>query len=886
MSLLRRLKALFSRSDLSNEINEELASHVEMRTTDNIAAGMSPEAARRDALLRFGNPTVTKEKVTAVDMALTLDTLFWDLRHAVRRLLKSPWFTLTAVVTLALGIGANTAIFSIVEAVLLRPLPYQHSDKLVVIWQADSAHRSTGAWFNAYREFEAWQRNSHSFEQLTPLTWATVGKTLLWHNKPVDLLPIPAGVNFFSMLGVSAQMGRTFLERDLTNNCTLVLSHRFWEQKLNAPTDIVGQNLTLSSGPCQVVGVMSKDFSFYPLQTDAWTLITSRSDFVQKPWETMTGVFGLLKPGVSRAEAEAELTAVQTRVAREAPADVSMLRTMTPDVLDLQSNFTWLAGRNLKTALWVLLDAVALILLMACINLATLLLGRAAERSREMAMRAALGSGRGRLFRQMFIEVLLLALAGTCAGVVLALLLLSWFRATNPIELPPGNTIALDWRVLLFSMILGVGSAVVFGVFPAWRGSQIDLNTMLKSGERDQGASASMQRASQWFVVLQVALSLTLLSGASLLGESLWKLSSTHLGYRTDHLLTAKINLPQQRYADVSARSRFADSITERIATLPGVQGVTLGSDVVPRGMSPISVASRASPDGTSEGVATQDVAANFFSLMRVSLLRGRAFDSRDRKEAQNSAIVNEALAKKYFKNSDPIGQAIKLSRPDDDKVPWLTIVGVVSDVKTSTVFQEMGYVEQPSVYRPLTQDVPASLSLIVATERSPIGLTSELQRQLSETDHDLVLTGVQTIEQMQSTVLSQPRFRAVLFSSFALLALILAVVGLYGVLLQAVLQRTREIGIRMAVGADRSRILWSVLRRALAMVGTGMLLGMAGAVAAGNLIRGLLYDVRALDPMLLGSALLVMLLVGMVAALQPALRASSINPVQALRSE
>ena len=341
------------------------------------------------------------------------------------------------------------------------------------------------------------------------------------------------------MLGAEAQIGRTFRQADLNNPCTLVLAYPFWQQQLGAPKDIAGQTLTMGQLPCVVAGVMPKQFTFYPKQANAWSLITPTSAFVQKPWDSMTGVFGLLKPGVTHAQAEAELDAMQKRVSPEAPASLSTLASATPIVLSLQDNFTWLAGRNLRRGLWLLSGAVSLILLMACLNVAGLLLGRAMEHAREMAIRTALGSGRARLIRQMLTESLMLALCGTGAGILLALLMLHWFRAVNPVELPPGNVVSLHWQVLLFAALLGFGSAIVFGLLPAWQASRVDLNSVLKNNERGIGASASAQRASQILVVMQIALSLMLFVGAGLLGASLWRMATTQLGYRTNHVLTA-----------------------------------------------------------------------------------------------------------------------------------------------------------------------------------------------------------------------------------------------------------------------------------------------------------------------------------------------------------
>jgi putative ABC transport system permease protein len=895
MRLLRRILNLLSRSTVEREIDAELQAHIEMRAADQIAAGMPPAEARRDALVKFGNPTVTKEKVAAVDAALGLDSLFKDIHYAYRKLRKSPGFAITIIATLALGIGANTAIFSIVDAVLLRPLPYKNADRLVVVWQTDAAHRGVGAWFDPYREFEEWQRGSRSFEKLAAMSWAATGKTLLWRDKPIGLLALPASTGFFSMLGVEAQIGRTFRQADLNNPCTLVLAYPFWQEKLGAPKDIAGQTLTVDSLPCVVAGVMPKEFTFYPKEANAWSLITPASSFVQKPWDSMTGVFGLLQPGVTHAQAEAELDAMQKRVLPEAPASLSVLTSATPIVLSLQDNFTWLAGRNLRRGLWLLSGAVSLILFMACLNVAGLLLGRAMEHAREMAIRTALGSGRARLIRQMLTESLMLALCGTGAGILLAVLMLRWFRAVNPVELPPGNVVSLHWQVLLFAALSGVASAVVFGLFPAWQASRVDLNSVLKNHERGAGTSPSGQRASQGLVVMQIALSLMLFVGAGLLAASLWRMASTQLGYRTNHVLTASINLPQEHYADSQAKSRFAADLSRRVSALPGVEAVAEASNFTPGGENPLSV--EGDPGRFSAGgTATQSVSANFFDAMQIPLFRGRAFHTQDRNDTRQVAIVNQALAHRYFPHDDPIGHAVKLSRADDPSNPWLTIIGVVADVKVSTVFQEMGYVVQPTVYRPLTQEAPANVALMVLTKESPsgqnplgqnpLGLIGGIEEQLAAIDRGLLLANPGTMQAQQSAVLSQPRFRAVLFGSFAGLALLLAVVGLYGVLTQMVAQRTREMAIRMAVGATRREVLSRVFRKAIALAAMGIILGVVGSAIAVRALAGLLYEVRAENTAMFVLASFVLTLTTLVASWNPAWRAANIDPMRTLRSE
>ncbi len=886
----KRLHNLFDRQRSEAGIDAELESHIAIHAEDNLRAGMDAAEARRQALIRLGGAEQIRQAWRERSTLPGFENLLCDARCALRQLRKSPGFAIAAVLTLMLGIGANAAVFSVLEAVLLRPLPYGNADRLVVVWQADAAHHSTGEYFNTYREFEAWKQESRSFEKLAALTWASGPRTILWQEKPIDLLPIPASVDFFSMLGASAQIGRTFQPSDLNNGCTLVLSHAAWEQKLGAPRDILGQDMKLGDTPCQIVGVMSRNFSFYPTVTDAWSLITPASESARKPWETQVGAFGLLRSGVTRASAEAELAGIQRRLMPEAPANLSMMmREMGPDVIDLQSNFTWLAGRNLRTGLWVLMAAAGLVLLMACVNVTNLLLGRAQEREREMAVRAALGSGRGRLFGQMLTEALLLALAGAAGGVLLAEALLRWFRAVNPVELPPGNAVTLDWRVLLFSAAIGIAAALAFGVLPAWRGSRIDPNAVLRGSGPNQSAHASAQHTAQVLVVVQVALSMVLLAGTGLLTESLWKLASTQLGYRTDHVFAASVNLSQAHYAGAGARSLFAAVFAQKVSGLPGVRAVALASSFTPADMlSLFSIEGDAQSLNANppETVYVQDVSASYFPALEVPLLRGRLFDDRDAGDAQPVAIVNEALAKKYFGDGDPIGRAVKLSRANDPKEPWLTVVGVVGNVKTTTVFQEMGYVVEPAVYRPLTQNAPGSLALMVVAEGSPLDLTSGIQRELSSIDEGLILSGIETMQAKHAADLSPPRFRTVLAGGFAVLALLLAIVGIYSVLSRLVLRRTREIGIRMALGADRARVLRSILRRALAMTLAGTVFGIAGAIIVARLIRGLLYGIEAGGAFELLAVALVMLIVALLAAWRPARRAASVDPMQALRAE
>ncbi|MFL6440317.1 MAG: ABC transporter permease [Terriglobales bacterium] len=815
---------------------------------------------------------------------MNLESLIQDARFGLRVLLRRPAFTTVVVVVLALGIGANTAIFSIVNAVLLRPLPYRDSDRLVLVWQSSKEHRATGEWFNTYREFEEWQRNSRSFEKLAALTWAVSEKTLVWHGKTQNILAIPTSVDFFSMLGVNAAIGRTFEQSDLNEGCTAVLSHALWQNELGAPSDLVGRSIPLDQKECRITGIMPKDFSFYPTQTALWTVITPHSEFAKDPWGSVTGVFGRLKPSVSRAAAEAELSTLEQNVLSEAPKDLA-LPPAVPVVLNLQSEFTWLAGRNLRTALILLFAAVFFVLLIACLDVANLLLAQSADRRRELAIRASLGAARVRIIRQLLVESTLLSSAGALLGAFFAFAAMQLFRAKNPIELPPGNPVRLDWQVLAFTALLAIASAVLFGLAPAWRTTRLDLNEALK----ESGQSASQTgtiRGVSLLITGEVGLSLVLLAGAGLLIQSLVRLAATPLGFRTDHLLTASVRLPKNRYNAGNEKVEFFRRLTEQTGSIPGVQGVSMASSFYLSGSNTLAVAGRAFPrESAAHDIAAETVDDNFLQVMGMPLLHGRSFDTRDRGNTQPVAIINQALATRYFPHQDAIGHQIKLGLPEDSK-PWLTIVGVVANVKTQTVFQEMGYVEPPAVYRPLTQEPAASMSLLVRTNGDPNSLASPVREKLLALDNEATLSGMKTMEERLSELHSQPRFRTILLTAFAALALILAALGIYGVLLQAVVRRTKEIGIRMALGATRESVMQMILGQALRTVLVGLIFGLVATLSLARTIAGLLYNVSPANPTTLAAVSTILVCVAMLASYLPARRATSIDPLNALRRE
>jgi predicted permease len=883
-SYFHRLRSLFGRERLERELHDELASHLEMHIADNLHAGMSPEQARRDALLKLGGVEQTKESYRERRGLPLLESLLQDVRFGLRMLATNPGFTAVAVLTLALGIGANTAVFSIVDAVLLKPLPYQGADRLVAVWSTEISQPGTKI-FAPYRDFEEFKTNSHDFEQLAALTWARAGEILTWRGAPHEVLARPASVDFFSLLGIPAAHGRTFAPEDLQNGCTVVLAYSFWQNQLGSAPDIVASTLALNGKPCAVAGVMPKGFEFYPKQTELWTLITPQSEFSQNPLNSVVGIFGRLKPGVSLSSAEVELNALHERVVQQSPAGSWVAHT-APIVRDLREQFTWMAGRNLRTALLVLSAAVGLVLLIACLNVTSLLIGRSVERQRELAVRAALGSGRSRLMRQLLMESLLLASLGALAGVLLAVVGVRYFNAANLIELPPGNAVAVNFRVLGFTTLLTTLTEFVFGLLPAWRASRVDLNEVLKQSGRSVTAGMG-HHTSKGLVIAQVTISLVLLAGAGLLIASIVRLGAVPLGFRTDHLLTAEVALPHVAYAEANKRVTFYHQLIANLDALPGMEGVGLCSSLAPYNGGPsreLSLAGKGTVEDL-QAVNTIEISSRYFHVLRIPLLRGREFDSREPEESPRVAIINDQMARKYFPNEDPVGKQIKLGRADD-KAPWLTIVGVVGDEKRTIVYQEMGYVEPALVYLPVEQSAGTSMGLLLRVAGSPLVLSPVLQKEVARLDSSVPVYDVKAMTDRYSDFLAHPRFRAMIMGILAALTLLLAAVGIYGVLARSVSQRTQEIGVRLALGAERRDILSLILRQGTKLTLIGVGIGITAAMALTRLMRSLLFGVSSTDLLTFVGVALLLTFVAMLASYIPARRAMRVDPIVALRYE
>jgi len=805
-----------------------------------------------------------------------------DVRYALRQLRKSPAFTTLAVLTLALGIGASAAVFSIFDAVLLRPLPYRDASRLVAVWSSEVRHPGTKL-FAPFRDFEEFKSRSRSFDGMAAVTWAHAGEILTWHGSAHQVLAIPATDDFFPLLGTPAAMGRTFGSQDLQHGCTAVLSHVFWRAELGAPRDIIGSGLVLSDKPCTVVGVMPAAFEFYPKQTSLWTLITPDSKYAKAPFDSVVGIFGRLRPGITKESAERELSALHQPVANESPAG-SWVAQITPIVRDLRSEFTWLAGRNLQVSVFVLCGGVALLLLIACLNVANLLLVRCDHRQREMAVRSALGSGRSRLIRYLLTESLLISSAGTLIGILIAIMAVRYFNAANPLELPPGNPVEVNWHVVSFAAIITLLTGLLCGWVPAWRVLRVDLNQVLKQTARVGLVGRS--RTASGFVIGQAALSMIMLVTAGLIIESIVKLSTVPLGIQPRQLLAAQISLSTASYAKQTDRTAFYSKALTSLDAIPGVEQAALCSALGPYNSSSSELAIKGQPPFENlEAINTVEISNAYFSVLGMSWLRGRQFDARDGADSQPVAIVNEQFVHAYFPQQDPIGRQIKLGKATD-QAPWLTIVGVVGSEKRMTVYQEMSYIEPSLVYLPLDQTSDASIGLVMKVAGNPLSAGPLLQREISTLDPNVPVYDIKTMNQRYSEFLAHPRFRAALMGILAGMTLLLAAIGFYGVLAHMVAQRTQELGIRMALGARKEEVLSMIVARGAKLAAIGICSGTLAALMLTRAMKVLLYGVGAGDPAIFAGAAALLISVTLLACYVPARRAARVDPIVALRCE
>jgi predicted permease len=804
-----------------------------------------------------------------------------DLGYGLRLIRRAPGFSALVVGTLALGIAANTSVFSILHAVLLAPLPYRDSGRLVAIWDREIHAKGTSKLFDLYSDYENWRDHARSFQTVSALTWAApTGGVLTGHGQARSVLAFPVAVEFFSMLGVAPSLGRTFQPGDIGRGCSVVLTDSFWRNVLSADVSIVGTPLHLDDRGCTVVGIMPPGFAFLPPEAPVamWTLM----DRPPKPDSLAVGVFARLRPDISMEAAQTEATALHRKLHEHDRWGAQM----EPVVYDLHGEFTWLTGRNLRLSVLVLFAAVSLVLLICCVNVANLLVGRAVGRQREMAIRAALGGGRARLMAQLLTENLMLSLAASAAGTGLAALAVEYFRTARPIEMPPGVTVSLSVPVLAFTAILTVLTAALFGLAPAWKASRVDLNEALKSGARIAAFSGG-RRLGRVLIVAEVMLTVVLLASAGMLIQTLRRFEGAPLGFTPDGLVTAMVQLPKTSYPDSGKRARFYERLETELRSVPGVQQAALSSASPIEGGGALDVmeVEGHEPPRVENQFDThiQMVSGSYFRALNAPLKEGRLFEAGDREGAEAVAIVNQELARRYFGAEDPVGRHIRPFQGGRVERPWLRVVGVVGNEKRTTVYDEMAWVDTPLLYRPVAQNTPGTLRVVL---RAGYEAGSAIRQTVGAIDAGVPVEEVVTVRALEARVLAYPRFRALLLGVFAVLALALAAIGLFGVLSHLVSQRTREIGVRMALGAQQRTVQAMILREGLSLVGVGVVAGAAAIWGLQRYLSSLLYGMRGVSFGMMAAALAVLLAASVAAIWAPARRASRVDPMVALKWE
>lgn len=814
-----------------------------------------------------------------------METLIKDIRYGIRSLVKRPGLTAIIVITLALGIGATTAIFSVVNAVLLRPLPFPQSERLVAVVNLNLKEGEKFSYIT-WPDFADWRAQNQSFEKLAGFN--TRDLTLTGAGEAARLHGAMATSDLFPMLGVSPQLGRTFTpDEDKPGAHTVILSHSLWQRRFGADPNVAGRAVTINGQSYVVIGVMPQNFGF-PFEADPVDLwINAAIDGEgQAPLTAQRGnhyleVIGRLKPGVGLGQAQAEMGRIAASLAQAYPdTNTDLGATGVPF-------FQRLVG-DVRFVLLLLFGAIGCVLLIACANVANLLLARATSRQREIAIRTALGASRWRTIRQLLTESVLLSLCGGTAGLLVAIWGTDLLLAFVPPGLPRVTETAVDARVLGFTFLVSVLLGVLFGLAPAWQGSKSELTTALKEGGRGPGEGARGSRIRSSLIVAQVAIAFCLLVCAGLLINSFWHLRQVNPGFVPNNLLTFKVSLPETKYEKPDQIESFYQQLVARIKTLPGVQDV---SAVTPLPLSGdnfvVGFAIEGVPNNSAVRFPNETflrvVRNGYFRTMGIPLVQGRDFEARDNFSATQVAIINESLARKYFPNQNPIGRRINPSFAIDERGVLLReVIGVVKDVHHASLSTESG----PEAYVSQIQTAWSSISLVVRTNNDPEGLTAAIRREVGAIDKELPLYNLKTMEQRISSSYVQPRFQTLLLGVFAAVALVLTAVGLYGVLAYSVTRRTHEIGIRMALGAQSIDVLKMVIRNGMTLVAIGVTLGLAGAFASTRLLSSLLFAVSPTDVMTFAIVSIALIAVALVAIYIPAHRATRVDPLVALRYE
>ncbi len=881
-ALASRTRAWLSPYHADQDFENELEIHLEMLTDENVRRGMAPEEAKRAARMRLGGLTQLKETNRELHGVPVVETFLQDTRYAFRMLRKSPGFTAVAVLTLALGIGANTAIFSVVYAVVLKPLPYVNSEQLFNVFEVQPQQGVTGTGWS-YANFAELREQNSVFSEMAGAQKHQL--TLTARGEPSIVNTSVVTPELFSVFGEKPLAGRMFFSEDGRAGAppVVVLSENLWRGSFGADPNIIGSSINLDKRSFTVIGIMPAAFRF-PLLTESeqvWIPLVQDPLFgslIPRRGGHWLQVTGRLKPGVSMTQAQAELDAISARLAKVFPAenDGWAIR-MVP----LQQ---MIVG-NAKSSLLVLLGAVGLVLLIACANIANLLLTRATSRAREIAVRTTLGAGRTRIVRQLLSETAVLGLLGGLAGIVLAYFGIQALSSLLPPGLPRVNAIRIDNMVLGFALLLSAIASFAFGLAPAWFAANSNLQSSLREGGGRSGESRNRRRARSFLAAGEIALAMVLLVAAGLLLRSFSKLMSVSPGFDAQHIVQADISLPRFQYSTPQQWAAFSEELLARVQADPGLQDsavavprpiadgcVNLGFDIV--GTPPSS----ASVSRTANYVS---VSPDYFRVMGISLLAGRFFNQHNVMSAPRVSVISEAMARLYFPNQNPLGKRLTFGFPPDSGA-MREIVGVVGNVRDVALGQDPG----PMMYVPYAQAPFWGANMIVKTNLSLSSVAASIRQEVHKLDKDLPVTDVASMPEIIESSVSQSRFRTFLLGLFAAMALVLAATGIFGVISYSVSRRTNEIGIRVALGASRIAILWMVLRETLVLTFAGLALGVPCALAASHLLVHMLFNVSANDPATLTAVAFVLASVAALAGYIPARRAMRVDPMVALRYE
>ena len=871
-----RLRALFRRESVLRDIEEELRIHVEMETEINIKRGMPPDEARAVALKSFGNLGRNTERGYDIRGGGWLETFWQDLRYGARMLFKQPGFTAIAVLTLGLGIGANITIFSVVNAVLLRPLPYPDSDRLIYLWSA-APKQNISERASAYANFSEWRAQNTSFEDLAVFDPTVV--TLTGAAEPEGVMSVRASANFFPLLGVAPMLGRTFTaDEEQQKAHVVVLSHGLWQRRFGAAPDILGRTLEIDGVSSQVIGVMPESF-LSGSENRIWEPHTLFPDWEAQKAQRGTGswqVVGRLKAGGSLEQAQTEMSAIAQRLEQAYP-DAN--KGLGVNLVPFQLQFT---GSNVRLALWMLFGAVVFVLLISCTNVANLMLSRGIAREREIAIRIALGAGRMRLVRQLLTESGLLALLGGAAGLLIASLGIQAILSFSPPNIRHLDSVAIDARVLVFTTVVSLLTGLLFGLAPALKISQAQPGEALKE-DRSASGGVSGRCLRSLLVIAEFSLTVLLLAGAGLLLRSFSKLQAVDPGFDPARVLL--MQLTPERNSAADQWRVFYQQVSERVAALPGVKDVGLTTEIFisgnPDGLITIEGAS-ADSSATARIPFRRDVISEgFFQTLRVPLRTGRFFNAGDNQGAVPVTIINETMARRFWPGEEAVGKRFKLGQAQSTN-PWLTVVGVVGDMRRQSLER------QPiaQIFRPHLQSSQRRLILLIRTTGEPTQLASVVRNEIRAIDKTVLVNGISTFESLLARNVAQRRFQTWLLALFSALALLLAAVGIYGVMSYAVMQRTRELGIRVALGAQARDVLKLVVGQGMLLTVLGVGIGLLAAFALTRVLAGLLFDVTATDPTTFIAAPLALLAVALLACFVPARRATKVDPMVALRNE